>query len=146
VVAIIVATFLSSCSSESSEPTSGPRTRVVTTASPLGSGDQRLVTLTDRAKNTVVRVHLGDHVRVILDSTYWTFGPASNPAVLRSLGPAHVTTRSGCVPGQGCGTVTDLFNAVAPGTTTIIATRSSCGEAMGCTAESGTYRVTVRVT
>jgi len=93
-----------------------------------------------------VGIHIGDHVRVILESTYWTFGPVSNSAILGKLGPAHVATRHGCVPGQGCGTVTVLFKAVGLGTATITATRSSCGEAMGCTVESATYRVTVRVT
>jgi hypothetical protein len=50
-----------------------------------------------------------------------------------------------CVPGEGCGTVAVAFEAVRPGRQTIVATRTSCGEAMGCTADQGRYQVTIVV-
>ena len=51
----------------------------------------------------------------------------------------------GCVPGEGCGTVTALYDAVAPGRADVNAKRTSCGEAMSCTGNLGFYRVTVVV-
>jgi hypothetical protein len=46
---------------------------------------------------------------------------------------------------MGCGTVRRDFHAVRLGTATLIATRSSCGEAMRCTGDQGRFTVTVRV-
>jgi hypothetical protein len=83
---------------------------------------------------------------VILASTYWSFSDSSKPAVLRSDGSAKVVPHlSGCVPGQGCGTVTATFKALTVGTATIVAARTVCGEALRCRGSEGHYQVTVRV-
>jgi hypothetical protein len=85
-------------------------------------------------------------LQVVLSSTYWQFGPVTDPSVLRSEGAATVHPEpSGCVPGGGCGTATATYVAIAPGRSDVIANRVSCGEAMGCTSASGSYRVHVRV-
>jgi hypothetical protein len=111
-----------------------------------GAGS-RIVTLTDSANGTSVTIHGGDSVKVILSSTYWTFQDSSNTAILRSDGTAKVVPQpSGCVPGQGCGTVTQMFTGLSVGTTTIVAMRSVCGEALRCTGANGQYEVTVHVT
>ena len=52
---------------------------------------------------------------------------------------------SGCVVGGGCGTLTAVYDARAAGSAELTATRTSCGEAMGCTAADATWTVTVLV-
>jgi hypothetical protein len=49
------------------------------------------------------------------------------------------------VPGQGCGTVTAVFAAIAPGSARLTASRISCGEALRCTGSDGVYVLTVTV-
>jgi len=159
---VIVALYLDACGSDTRHPvTSGPTVSVPATSStatspttvsataptstrPAAGG--RVVTLTDKDKGTSVTVHVGDSIDVVLGSTYWTFLALSDTTVLRSDGsPDVVPQKTGCVPGQGCGTVTAVFTAVGAGAATIAATRTSCGEAMGCTPSNGRYEVNVSV-
>jgi hypothetical protein len=103
-------------------------------------------TVTDRDKGTTVTVSVGDRVEVVLASTYWTIQPASTPAVLRSDGRQVTTPRlNGCVPGAGCGTARRAFTAVVKGTTTVSASRTTCGEALSCSGGNGKFSVTLAV-
>jgi hypothetical protein len=89
----------------------------------------------------------GQRLEVRLSSTYWVFGSSSNNAVLRSAGPQVASPQpSGCVPGGGCGVVTATFEAITAGQADVTAARTSCGEALRCTAEQSKYRLTVSVT
>lgn len=89
----------------------------------------------------------GGTLVVVLHSTYWQFNPPSNPAVVSSEGrPASSPAPMGsCVPGEGCGTVTARFRALTPGRSTVSAGRTSCGEALRCTGNAGSWSVTVVV-
>jgi hypothetical protein len=67
--------------------------------------------------------------------------------VLRALGapkfaPAPVGT---CVPGEGCGTVTETYRAIRDGSGAINAGRTTCGEALLCAPSQRTYTVRVVV-
>jgi hypothetical protein len=93
-----------------------------------------------------VTVRTGQQFRVVLDSTYWTFPDQPGSAVVRAVNTPTYQPSPGCVPGEGCGTATASFTAVAPGSVTITASRTSCGEAMACTGTAGEYSVTVVVT
>jgi hypothetical protein len=119
-------------------------------AQPAGAtspGTAATLTATDAENGHRITVHVGDRVSVVLSSTYWNFAGSSNAAVMAPDGAAKVSPNpSGCVPGQGCGTVTATFVAVAPGTAQITASRISCGEALRCTGSAGSYRLTVTVT
>jgi hypothetical protein len=104
------------------------------------------LTATDAENGHRITVHVGDRVSVILHSTYWNFAGSSNAAVMAPHGsPTISPSPSGCVPGQGCGTVVAAFVAIAPGTAQITASRISCGEALRCTGSAGIYRLTVTV-
>jgi hypothetical protein len=105
----------------------------------------RVVQVGDSRDGGTVDLRPGQRLRVVLHSTYWAFKPLSDTAVLRLLGTPQVAPKSGCVPGQGCGTVTALYLARVAGTTTVKAERTSCGEAMGCTGDAGSYTLTVVV-
>jgi cytoskeletal protein RodZ len=103
------------------------------------------VAVADANDGQTVTLHPGDHLRVALASTYWQIQPSSDPAVLRADGSPATSPSPGCVPGAGCGTAAATFIAVAPGHATVVATRTSCGEAMLCQGAAGRYQVQVVV-
>jgi hypothetical protein len=120
-----------------------------TLAGPVGAPGPTPATLAagDADNGHKLDARVGDHVAVTLNSTYWTINESSNPAVLRLAGHPVVSPQiGGCVPGGGCGTVQAAFDALAPGTADVTATRTSCGEALRCTGGAGAYRLTVAVT
>jgi len=106
----------------------------------------RTVIVRDQDNGHALSVHVGDHVYVVLGSTYWALDGSSDPAVLRpTVAPSASPQAKGCVPGAGCGIVTGQFDAVAAGRADVTAKRSTCGEALACTGSQGSYRVTVVV-
>lgn len=116
-----------------------------TTGSGNGAGDAPLV-LTGADNGRSVTVAVGARVTLVLASTYWTVDPTSGDTVLRSDGQPVTSPRPAhCVPGQGCGTVTARYTAVAPGTEVVAAGRTVCGEALACTPAAGSFHVDVTV-
>jgi hypothetical protein len=98
----------------------------------------------DTDKGRTVAVRKGETISVTLGSTYWQFDPSSDPAVLRAIGePVYV--RGKCAVGEGCGTVTQAFQALNTGTAVISARRTSCGEALACQPDQKSYTLTVTV-
>jgi hypothetical protein len=92
-------------------------------------------------------VVVGSEVTIQLGNTYWMIGASSDPTVLALVsGPtASGAAPSACLPGMGCGIVTAVFRALAPGQATISASRTTCGEALLCTGSAGVYEVTIVV-
>jgi hypothetical protein len=112
-------------------------------AQPL-SGDALVITDADNGKT--VTVAAASRVSVQLASTYWTFDPVSNPAVLAAQGPQQTSPCAAkTFPGSGCGIATVTYAAAASGTAVVTAHRSTCGEAMLCTPDQSGFRVTVVV-
>lgn len=110
-------------------------------------GGLNTVVVTEPDNGKTLPVHVGERVEVRLSSTYWTFNGSSNPAVLRAVGPAVISPQpSGCVPGGGCGLAIADFDVIGVGSADVTASRTSCGEAMGCTGNQGSYQVTVAAT
>jgi len=109
----------------------------------------RHVAVDERDNHKVIRIARGTVVTVVLHSTYWRFGPAPGPRVLAQLSAPRVSPRpvraGGCVPGQGCGTVTVGYRAIGAGTALVRASRVSCGEALRCTGGNGLFSVTLIV-
>jgi hypothetical protein len=106
------------------------------------------VTIDETAKGSTVTVHVGAVVTVVLHSTYWHLDAPGPIEVLRANGDAVVAPvlpGQGCVPGQGCGTVTQSSTARAPGRSTLSASRTSCGEALACTPDASAWSVTIVV-
>jgi hypothetical protein len=104
-------------------------------------------TVTDQANGQTVDLQRGQVLQVVLSSTYWMIHGSSASAVLSQLsGPSTLPQPSGCVPGQGCGTVTAAYRAVAAGRAQVTASRGVCGEALGCTAANSQFVIYVIVT
>lgn len=94
-----------------------------------------------------VAVARGANVELTLHSVYWQIVRSSDVSV---IAPVSIPVYSGagtlkCIPGSGCGTVKATFKAVARGTATISASRTSCGEALQCVGAEGTFKVTLVV-
>jgi len=107
-------------------------------------GDVLVITDADNGKT--VTVAAASRVSVQLSSTYWTFDPVSNPAVLAAEGPQQTSPCAAkTFPGSGCGIAAVTYAATASGTAVVTAHRSTCGEAMLCTPSQSGFRVTVVV-
>lgn len=128
--------------------TTGSPVPAVPASSPRSAYSSSLkVTVSDAENGSTLTVNRGADIYVTLHSTYWQFQQASAPRVLVQAAPVlqgDPPSRAG-IPGSGKGTVRESYHAAAPGTATITATRTSCGEAMRCTAGQGLYRITVIV-
>lgn len=106
----------------------------------------RTVVVRDQDNGHAVSMRAGERLQLVLASTYWQVVGSSDTNVVRpEAQPAVSPQVTGCVVGEGCGTVTALFDAVAPGRADVSAKRTSCGEAMSCAGSLGSYRVTVVV-
>jgi hypothetical protein len=94
-----------------------------------------------------VTLRPGDHLTVVLHSTYWRFNAPSDPAVVSADGDA-VSAGSGPAcgpPGSGCGTVTAHYTAGHDGKAVVSADRTTCGEALRCTPAQSHWSATVKV-
>ena len=100
---------------------------------------------TDADSGRSFDLHVGDRLTVVLGSTYWMVQPPAAPSILAVAAAPTASPSPGCVPGSGCGTVTAEFTAEGAGTTTVVATRASCGEARLCTGSEGRFGITVTV-
>lgn len=112
--------------------------------SPSGSAVARTLTFADSGHSLTLAA--GELLRVELDTTFWSFPPPADPNVLTTAVAPAASPAPSCIPGGGCGTTTVTYRAMRAGRTTITATRTSCGEAEGCTASSGVFAVTIVVT
>jgi hypothetical protein len=155
-VAIAAAVMLAACgavsrapaASQSPRPTAVP-TQTASPGVPLHTpptNGPRTVVVHDQDNGHAVSLRAGERLQVVLASTYWMVLGSSDPDVVRQAAQPAVSPQvTGCVVGEGCGTVTALFDAVAPGRADVSAKRTSCGEAMSCAGSLGSYRVTVVV-
>jgi len=126
VLAVITGCNSSSTSPRVTDPPNGPT----------------VLTVHDGNNGQTIVIHTGEQLRVVLSSTYWTFQRPTNEMVLSPHGETQVIPElSHCVPGGGCGTVVQMYDALAVGSTTVTASRTSCGEAMGCTSATSRFRV-----
>jgi hypothetical protein len=148
----IGATSTPAASTTSSTPASTSTAAPATTAHPAPSTTTTTavapsaVQVSETQNGSTVHVAKGGSVAVVLHSTYWTLAAPSNAAVLQEEGQPTVTPMmQGCVPGQGCGTVTAVYAVVGPGQSQLSASRTSCGEALRCTGTQGAWSVTVDV-
>jgi hypothetical protein len=106
----------------------------------------KTVTVDEHASGTRVHLGVGDHLVVVLHSTYWQL-PAPQEGVLVVMSAPVAKHIPGCsrIPGTGCGTATATYVARRAGSTELVAHRDSCGEAKRCVGSEGDWSVTVDV-
>jgi hypothetical protein len=104
------------------------------------------LTVTQADNGRSVSMHVGQSLVVQLNSTYWMVSGSSDPVVLAQQGSEQIApSPGGCVPGQGCGTVTASFEAIRAGHSVVTASRSVCGEVVLCASGQRTFSVAVQV-
>jgi hypothetical protein len=135
---LLAVTFaVTACSSSTRQTSPGGHS---TSSSPA-----RPATVVTYAQNGhLVAARVGDVVQVQLDSTYWRFAPVTGRVLHDQDAPSFAPDAS-CVPGGGCGTITQSFRAVSAGTAHITASRTTCGEALRCAPNQSTFSVTIVV-
>lgn len=115
----------------------------------VGAGATTPLTLSESSNHHTVNVVAGAMFTLTLHNTYWTLTPLPSTSALAEVGSTKVVgsglAGSGCVPGQGCGTVSARFVARHAGYARLSATRTSCGEALRCTGAQGHWTVVVHV-
>jgi hypothetical protein len=138
--------FVAACTSSTANPpptsAGATTTFTTTTTGPVPSPGVLRRTYADNGGS--VTLHSGDRLDVSL-AGQWTFQSIGAPAVL-TAGTPSVGTEPNCNPGTGCALVTEEFVAAGGGTTSVVATRTICGEAMRCTSANDHFRLTVSVT
>jgi hypothetical protein len=104
------------------------------------------VTVSEGNSGQSIEIMRGVHVQVVLHSTYWQLKGSSDPSILAPEGsPRTQANRSECLPGVGCGTVTQSFLAVGSGRAELTAERTVCGEALACRPDQRRFTVSVVV-
>lgn len=109
--------------------------------------------LSEKNASKIVAVKLGGRVELSLHSMYWKLAVPAKSSSLTSKGQPILkpifpgpSAPQGCrIAGSGCGTQTWEFVATKVGITHLVASRTSCGEAMQCTGANGRFAVTVKV-
>jgi hypothetical protein len=101
------------------------------------------VRLTAADNGRRVSVAAGARLVLTLNSTYWQVAPLSSATLSRRTVATH--PRKSHIPGMGSGTVVATYRAGSAGRAVVAAYRSSCGEALRCSASQSHFRVTVIV-
>ncbi|MEI6216495.1 MAG: hypothetical protein WCP64_04405 [Actinomycetes bacterium] len=109
--------------------------------------------LSESYADKVVTVKLGTPITLTLHNMYWQFQSLKAGASLAAVGSPILKpvmpgpkAPAGCgVPGTGCGTQLWKFKTVKVGVTQLIATRTSCGEALRCVPPNDRFALTVKV-
>ena len=143
---MVAAAAVSACGSAATATT--PTVPAATSATATAATAPAVVRVITEADNRhAVKIRRGQKLAVQLHNTYWRFAAPSTSALVAIGAPVYAPKLGGgCVPGEGCGTVTARFRAARTGSATIKATRQSCGEALRCRPGAGTFEVTVAVT
>ena len=121
----------------------------------LGLTSAQAVTTTSLSEKNALKtviVKLGSKVELSLHSMYWQLAVPAKSSSLTSKGAPILkpifpgpSAPAGCrIAGSGCGTQTWVFTATKIGITHLVATRTTCGEAMKCTGANGRFVVTVK--
>jgi hypothetical protein len=128
-------------------PPGAPGAPPTTTApAPPGNGDS--VVVDEHNNHRTVTLATGQRLELDLHNLYWNVQGSQASELLSQDGPTQTRTPApgGCPPGVGCGLLRSTFTARQAGATTVTASRTTCGEALRCTGDQGTYRLTVIIT
>jgi len=138
------ALVLAACGSSSSSSTTTTASGASATTKTTVPRHVLVATYADNGGTLTVQVN--DRLRVVLAGRSWTQS-SSNPSVMVSTSkPAVLPVSSGCVQGQGCGSVTVFYKALKLGTAEIEGSRSSCDSAnQTCTTGPGAFHMKIVV-
>lgn len=103
-----------------------------------------VVTVSDTDNGRTIEVARGTRIELILHSTYWQDIATSDASVVVPEGePRAEGNLKDCMPGAGCGTITQVFTAAAAGTARLSADRKVCGEVRPCPPDERHFEVMI---
>lgn len=147
-VSVLTAAALAGCASSATPGGRGTGSAVPNSSSASAPPKGRLVRATEGDDGTTLTLHQGDTLLLDLHSTYWKLAPPAGNA-LSQIGKVDYAGKPvearDCVPGAGCGTIEAKYRARQPGRAQIHAMRTTCGEALRCSARTGSFQLTVVV-
>jgi hypothetical protein len=92
-------------------------------------------------------VLVNDRIRVVLAGTSWTQQSSNTRMVTATTKPKVLPVATGCVLGQGCGSVTVYYRALKTGHMQILGTRTNCsGGNQSCSTKPDSFRLNIVVT
>jgi hypothetical protein len=142
-IVLLSTALVVSCTAPTAAPTQ-PAPPLAPSPAPIVPASQTLVD--DNANGKSIPIQTGARLKLVLHSTYWEIQGSSDPKILTQLGePLVVADTTVRIPGSGAGTVSVEFQAIAPGTVNITASRTACGEALRCAPDQASFKVTVTV-
>ncbi len=103
-----------------------------------------LINNSDNGKTIPIANNIA-RVVVQLSSTFWSFSKPTNTAVVQMNGSTAYDPTPGAPPGTGEGTSSQSYTVVGPGSVTLSAQASSCGEAVRCVNGAQFFSVTLVV-
>jgi predicted secreted protein len=91
-------------------------------------------------------VQVNDRIRVVLAGTSWTQSSSNSDLLTTTSKPTVLPASTGCVTGQGCGSVTVFYKALKTGKAQILGNRGNCQKAATtCTTGPGAFKLNVVV-
>ena len=114
------------------------------------AGAVSTIKISEPANGKSYSVKPGTSILVTLHSTFWNFQSSPNltgseTPTMTAIMPGPTAPANCQLPGMGCGTVVWRFKAGKSGKAQFVATRTSCGEALRCTAKQSKYLVNFRI-
>jgi hypothetical protein len=87
-----------------------------------------------------------NRIRVVLAGTSWSQSTSDASVVVATSKSKTLPASTGCVQGQGCGSVTVFYQALKDGTAHILGDRGSCaGAAPSCKTGASAFKMTIVV-
>ena len=135
---------LAACGSSSSSTTT--TTRASHSASTTTTVPRHVLVATYADNGGTLTVQVNDRIRLVLAGKSWTQSSANPNIVVSTSKPVVLPVSSGCVTGQGCGSVTVFYKALKLGTTQLKGSRASCDSAnQTCTTGPDAFRMKIVV-
>lgn len=144
VIALAVLPLAGCGSSGASHPAAKPPT--TSHGSTTTTAARHVLVATFADDGGTLSVQTGDRIRVVLAGTSWSQDSSAPAVVQASSKPTVLPASTGCVKGQGCGSVTVYYQAEKPGQAQIVGDRAHCSQAgPACRTGPGAFRLIVDV-
>jgi hypothetical protein len=144
--ALTVSAALGACGSSSPHHSASPTTAATTVTSTTVTVPRHVLVATFADNGGSLNVLTNDRIRVVLAGMSWVQQSSDTAVLVATSQPTVLPASSGCVKGQGCGSVTVYYRAVRAGDAEILGARGNCdGAAAGCQAGPGAFKLKVVV-